>query len=120
MDEQIKTKLQSAAEAATYVAEAYASGAQEIAEMRQAMEALTNKELGGIAQEETDTETEWLRFLEAIERMLECVAAEEKALLFERDEIPRPPKRLGPVNKANYQANRPTRRARSSCRIIKR
>ena len=33
--------------------------------------------------------------------------------------IPRPPKYLGPINKANYAANRPPRRARSSCRIIK-
>lgn len=33
--------------------------------------------------------------------------------------IPRPPKRLCPVNKANYAANRPPRRARSSCRSIK-
>lgn len=29
--------------------------------------------------------------------------------------IQRPPKRLGPVNKVNYAANRPPRRARSSC-----
>lgn len=29
--------------------------------------------------------------------------------------LPRPPKRLGPVNKANYSHNRPQRRARSSC-----
>lgn len=34
--------------------------------------------------------------------------------------IPRPPKSIGPVNKANYTANRPLRNARSSCRIIKR
>lgn len=33
--------------------------------------------------------------------------------------IPRPPKRLGPVNKANYAANRPQRMARSNCRNIK-
>lgn len=33
--------------------------------------------------------------------------------------IPRPPKRLGPVNKVNYAANRPPRRARSNCRSIK-
>ena len=32
----------------------------------------------------------------------------------------RPPKRIGPVNKANYTANRPPRVARSSCRTIKR
>ena len=34
--------------------------------------------------------------------------------------MPRPPKSLGPVNKANYAANRPPRVARSSCRTIKR
>ena len=34
--------------------------------------------------------------------------------------IPRPAKYLGPVNKANYTANRPPRVARSSCRVIKR
>lgn len=33
--------------------------------------------------------------------------------------IPRPPKRLVPVNKENYAANRPPRRARSNCRSIK-
>ncbi len=33
---------------------------------------------------------------------------------------PRPPKRTGLVNKANYTANRPPRVARSSCRTIKR
>ena len=33
--------------------------------------------------------------------------------------IPRPPKRLCPVNKVNYAANRPPRRARSNCRSIK-
>lgn len=33
--------------------------------------------------------------------------------------IPRPAKYIGPVNKANYTANRPPRKARSSCRVIK-
>lgn len=33
--------------------------------------------------------------------------------------ILRPPKRLGPVNKVNYAANRPLRMARSNCRSIK-
>lgn len=48
------------------------------------------------------------------------------ALVDEADPIPptkkppRPPKRTGPVNKANYTANRPPRVARSSCRSIKR
>ena len=31
--------------------------------------------------------------------------------------LPRPPKSMAPVNKANYTANRPARRARSSCYI---
>lgn len=33
---------------------------------------------------------------------------------------PRPAKYIGPVNKANYTENRPTRRARSSCRVMNR
>lgn len=37
----------------------------------------------------------------------------------DKEEIPRPPKRIGPVNKANYTYNRPQRRARSSCHIKK-
>lgn len=37
-----------------------------------------------------------------------------------KTKLPRPPKRIGPVNKANYIANRPPRVARSSCRTIKR
>ena len=37
-----------------------------------------------------------------------------------RKKLPRPPKRTGPVNKANYTANRPPRVARSTCRKIRR
>lgn len=36
-----------------------------------------------------------------------------------RKKMPRPPKSLRPTNKTNYTANRPVRRARSNCRIIK-
>lgn len=42
--------------------------------------------------------------------------AEEPADIPPPRKIPRPPKRTGPVNKANYTANRPPRVARSSCR----
>ena len=35
--------------------------------------------------------------------------------LYFRQKTPRPPKCLGPVNKANHTASRPPRRARSSC-----
>lgn len=60
--------------------------------------------------------------LQAIERMneTECLAdyAEDIADI-DKEEIPRPPKRIGPVNKVNYTYNRPQRRARSSCYIKK-
>lgn len=46
--------------------------------------------------------------------------AEEPADIPPPRKLPRPPKKTGPVNKANYTANRPPRVARSSCRIIKR
>lgn len=39
---------------------------------------------------------------------------------FIHKKLPRPPKRTGPVNKANYTANRPPRVARSTCRKIRR
>lgn len=62
--------------------------------------------------------------LKAIERIKEL--ADQDNLADDLDDfipakkLPRPPKRLGPVNKANYSHNRPQRRARSSCRTIRR
>ena len=38
-----------------------------------------------------------------------------KEAIYTRKKLPRPPKRLGPVNKANYAASRPRRVARSNC-----
>lgn len=46
--------------------------------------------------------------------------AEESEPIPPPKKIPRPAKYIGPVNKANYTANRPHRVARSSCRTIKR
>ena len=46
------------------------------------------------------------------------LAAEMPPIIHKK--IPRPPKCTGPVNKMNFSANRPPRRARSSCRIVKR
>lgn len=43
--------------------------------------------------------------------------AEDPADLELPRKTPRPPKRLGPVNKANHTTNKPPRRARSSCYI---
>lgn len=50
-------------------------------------------------------------------RRLAAAIAEAVAEVVEppRPEIPRPPKCLGPVNKANHTASRPPKRARSSC-----
>ncbi len=46
--------------------------------------------------------------------------ANEPADIPQPRKVTRPPKRTGPVSKANYTANRPPRVARSSCRTIKR
>lgn len=48
----------------------------------------------------------------AIGKLLEEIAA---LPYIPKRELPRPPRYLGPVNKANYTANRPHRRARSNC-----
>lgn len=53
------------------------------------------------------------------ERLQEFAQMAEDMPPVVRKKIPRPPKRLGPANKANYTANRPPRRARSNCRFIK-
>ena len=46
--------------------------------------------------------------------------AQDMPPLLPSKKIHRPPKCLGQVNRANYTANKPPRRARSNCRIIKR
>lgn len=45
--------------------------------------------------------------------------AEESVDIPPPRKIPRPPKRIYPVNRVNFAANKPHRRARSNCRIIK-
>jgi hypothetical protein len=120
-----KTNLERAAEAVSPAVKRLAAVAVEAwkmaEEMRCYLEALENEKLYGITQEEIDLEAEQRALMEAIERIRAIAeeADEEMPLLPER-KIQRPPKRLGPVNKPNYRANRPPRRARSSCRVIKR
>ena len=55
--------------------------------------------------------TENLPDLETLQNMLDYTYQE----VIPKRELPRPPRYLGPVNKANYTANRPMRRARSNC-----
>ena len=58
------------------------------------------------------------RAIEEKEKISELAyMAEEPADIEPPRKTPRPPKRLGPVNKVNYAENRPPRRARSSCYI---
>ena len=121
MDEQVKSNLERVAVVIAPAVAAFSMTSAEIAAFKQAMEALANKELAGITQVDTNPATEYLDILAAIESLREFIdgIGEEKPLLIER-KLPRPPRRLGPVNRTNYQANRPPRVARSSCRIIKR
>lgn len=49
---------------------------------------------------------------EAFEKLLEEIS---DLPYTPKRKLPRPPRYLGPVNKANYTANRPMRRARSNC-----
>ena len=68
--------------------------------------------------EKVDPMAELLRAMREIQEQLlmEELAVDPADLEVPR-KMPRPPKRLGPVNKANYTASRPPRRARSSCYI---
>ena len=67
-----------------------------------------------------------MRALKEIGGNIDSEAMQELAKMVEdlppitKKKIPRPPKSIGPVNKANYTANRPPRNARSNCRIIRR
>ena len=54
-----------------------------------------------------------------IEKLRELDKLAEDMPPFIHKKMPRPPKYLGPVNRTNYSANRPQRRARSSCRTVK-
>jgi hypothetical protein len=92
--------------------------------LRAAVYALDEKTRGFTAamQEEAATRDELQELLQAMERQLLdelqlADYAEEPADIEPPRKQPRPPKCLGPVNKANYTANRPPRRARSSCYI---
>lgn len=70
--------------------------------------------------EKDDSYAELARHFDEIRAMQELTDyAEEAELIPPPKKIPRPAKYIGPVNKANYTANRPPRRARSNCGAIK-
>lgn len=69
-------------------------------------------------------EDKWSEGYEELRRRIEEIVgtaalADDKEDILPPKKIPRPPRRTGPINKANYTANRPARKARSCCRKIK-
>lgn len=56
-----------------------------------------------------------MEFMEAQAQMMELAEQAADMPRISTKKTPRPPKCLGPINKANHTASRPPRRARSSC-----
>ena len=114
-------QLEKLSHACVVIGSCLAESAKSVAELAAFLEDNLSDQLDDVdyyhAQDSIDT------LIQAIEKIreVECLAdyADDIADI-DMEEIPRPPKRIGPVNKANYTYNRPQRRARSSCRIIKR
>lgn len=103
----IGANLQQVAKAAAYVARAIAAATIETAsycaglEMDELLPAID----ATVAQEHMDIMATMAELAELVEGMPPQPPPKP----------PRPPKYLGPVNKANYNASRPPRRARSNC-----
>lgn len=115
----IGDNLRNVAKAAAALARAIAMATIEVGAICAAFE---KEELYRTLPAETDKLdpiTELLQNLAAMETldpMTELMGElADDILLLPPPKIPRPPKYLGPVNKANHTASRPPRRARSSC-----
>lgn len=116
-----KSELETVARILVLVAESAAIAARRLREAMAAFEEATLRE--AIVQiEENENCDPFAELLQAKEEIRErCLMdelaafAEDPAHLKPPRKVPRPPKRLGPVNKANHTASRPPRRARSSC-----
>lgn len=109
-------KIETIARNLVIVAESMAIATRRLRENLEAFEETKLRE--AIAQiEEYEILDPFARLLEAMSEIRKQVLLEEFAVELEDIEAPkktpRPPKRIGPVNKANYTANRPRRVARS-------
>lgn len=113
-------KLEAIARNLVMVGESMAIATRQLREALVAYEEAAIREAIGRIEEDEKCDP-FATLLEAMEAMREQVLmeefAEDRAYLEAPRKVPRPPKRLGPVNKANYTASRPPRRARSSCYI---
>lgn len=116
-------KIEAIARSVVIVGEAAAQATRRLREDLVAFEEAALRE--AIAEIEEDEKLDpFAALLQAMEEIRErCLLdelatfAEDPASLETPRKVPRPPKRLGPVNKANFTASRPPKRARSSCYI---
>lgn len=119
MTEQQTEELRSAC---VVLCNAVAFAAQVAKDLTAALSAMTEKAMGiGVVivweeEKPTDLREALLRAIEEINTTCPIADfAEDPAEKIVVKKLPRPQKRIGPINKANYSANRPARRARSSC-----
>ena len=120
MDEQ---KIEALTKGIVIAGEAAAQAARRFREAQAAyLEDKTREAIAEIEEEQKPDQITAL--LQAMEELQErCLVDELAAFGYDPADletprkVPRPPKRLGPVNKANHTASRPPKRARSSCYI---
>ena len=113
-----KQRIEDVASAVVMIGDAVAYANRKFGEAMAAFAAATFRE--AITKIEEDEKLDpFAALLEAAreidKQILTEELAEEPADLELPRKTPRPPKRLGPVNKANHTASRPPKRARSSC-----
>lgn len=114
-------KIEAIARSVVIVGEAAAKAARRLREALVDFEEAALRE--AIAEIEEDEKLDpFAALLQAMEEIRERCLVDELAALAEGPadletprKILRPPKRTGPVNKANHTMSRPPRRARSSC-----
>ena len=113
-----KPRMEALARAIVIVGESAARATRQLREALAAYEeAALRAALGRIEEDEKcDPFAELLAAMREIEKLalMDGITVDPAELEVTR-KTPRPPKRLGPVNKSNHTTNRPPRRARSSC-----
>ena len=118
-----KPKIEAIAINLVIVAESAAIATRQLREALAAYEeAILREAIGRIEEDEKcDPFAKLLEAMREIEKqaLMEELAIEPADLEAPR-KVPRPPKRIGPVNKVNYTANRPRRQARSNCHTMRR
>jgi hypothetical protein len=113
-----KPRMEAVARALVIVGESAALAARQLREALMAYEEAVIREAVGQIEEDEKLDP-FARLLQAMEDIRKQVLMEELAVdpadLEPPRKVLRPPKRIGPINKVNYTASRPPKRARSSC-----